>query len=166
MTMSCNCGCECEHDYPVEYVYTSRGGFGKFLFGCALGAGVALLITPNTGKENRKILKKKIEDLYDYLSNLDYKEVGENIMARLDDLKKDLEAMDKETALRIAREQRDKIVKKANELYEYSKEKATPHIEKMTRDIKDKTLVVAKDVVKKLEDSEKKDNKMTKKSTK
>ena len=163
--MSCNCNdCDCEH--AVEYVYTSRGSFGKFLLGLGIGAGLALLLTPNTGEENRKILKKKISELYDYLSNLDYQEVSQNIMNKLEELKDDLANMDKETALKIAKEERDKIVKKANELYEYSKEKATPVIANMTKEIKDRALTAAKGVVNKLEESEKKPVKKTKKSTK
>lgn len=158
--MSCNCNHE---DMPVEYVYVSRGGFGRFLTGALLGAGVALLLTPRTGEENRKLLKKKMDELYDYLSTVDYKEVGQNIMDRIDDLKKDLEAMDKETALKIASESKNKLIKKANELYDYAKEKATPVVENMTKEIKDKTLSVAKDVVNKLEESE---PKTKKKSTK
>ena len=37
----------------------SRGGFGKFLLGLGLGVGIGMLVTPNTGEENRRIVKEK-----------------------------------------------------------------------------------------------------------
>jgi gas vesicle protein len=38
------------------------GKFGWFLFGAAIGAGVALLYAPKTGKETRNLLSKKSEE--------------------------------------------------------------------------------------------------------
>lgn len=41
----------------------SCGSFiGGLIFGAAVGAGLALLYAPTTGKEARKILKKKAEE--------------------------------------------------------------------------------------------------------
>ena len=40
----------------------SKKGFGKFLGGLALGAGIGILLAPDKGENTRKVLKKKIED--------------------------------------------------------------------------------------------------------
>ena len=41
----------------------SKKGLGKFVVGAAIGAGIALLFAPRSGKETRKILKDKMDDL-------------------------------------------------------------------------------------------------------
>ena len=38
-----------------------KSGLGKFLVGAGLGAGLAMLLTKKTGKENREQLKKKVD---------------------------------------------------------------------------------------------------------
>ena len=40
---------------------SKKGGFGKFLGGLAIGAGLGLLLSPDTGENNRKALAKKIK---------------------------------------------------------------------------------------------------------
>ena len=40
---------------------SKKGGFGKFLGGIALGAGLGILFAPKSGEETRKDLKLKIE---------------------------------------------------------------------------------------------------------
>ena len=41
----------------------SRRGLEDLLLGVGIGLGIGLLISPNTGEENRKILKEKGTDL-------------------------------------------------------------------------------------------------------
>ncbi len=42
------------------------GGFGLgLLVGLAIGAGVALLYAPNSGEKTRKLIKGKVEDVWD-----------------------------------------------------------------------------------------------------
>ena len=43
----------------------SRRGLGDLLLGVGIGLGIGLLISPNTGEENRRILKKKGSELID-----------------------------------------------------------------------------------------------------
>ena len=42
---------------------TKKHGFGKFLAGVGIGAGLGLLFAPKSGDEMRKILKKKFLQL-------------------------------------------------------------------------------------------------------
>lgn len=149
-----------------EECSSRNSGIGKFILGMFTGATLALLFTPTTGEENRKALKKKMDECIDYIKNLDAKEVKKELEQKIDDIRKDLEALDKETVVKLAKEQGQKIQKKANELYEYAKEKTTPVVQNITKDIKEKTVKVANDVIEKLENEEEKPVKRTKKSTK
>lgn len=47
----------------------STGGLTWFLVGAVCGAVVALLYTPNTGAENRKLLGKKADETRDAMSD-------------------------------------------------------------------------------------------------
>ena len=53
----------------------SKKGLGKFVLGAAIGAGIGLLFAPRSGKETRKILKDKMDDLVKKAKELDKEEV-------------------------------------------------------------------------------------------
>ena len=57
-----------------------KNNFGKFVAGAAVGAGLGLLFAPKTGKEMRKELKKKIDELIEKTKEIDVDEVKENIL--------------------------------------------------------------------------------------
>ena len=42
---------------------SKKGGFGKFVGGLALGAGLGLLFAPDKGENTRKMLAKKVDEL-------------------------------------------------------------------------------------------------------
>ena len=147
----------------------SKGkGFGKFVCGAALGAGLALLFAPDKGSVTRSKLKAKLDEVLDYIKNIDKEEVKEEITKRVNELKEGLATLDKEKALDIAKDQAQKIQKKAEELYEYAIKKGTPVLQDVTNEVRLRALQVAKDVVVKLESSNEKPKKTTtkKKTTK
>ena len=74
----------------------NKKGFGKFLVGLGLGAGLTALFTTKKGKEIREDLKVKIEDLIIKAKNLDVKEVGEEFLKKVEEIKEDLSDLDKE----------------------------------------------------------------------
>ena len=49
----------------------SKKGLGKFVLGAAIGAGIGLLFAPRSGKETRKLLKDKMDDLVKKAKELD-----------------------------------------------------------------------------------------------
>ena len=57
----------------------SKKGKGKLLAGLAIGASLGVLFAPKAGKETRKELKEKMDDLIDKAKNADKKEIKENI---------------------------------------------------------------------------------------
>ena len=64
---------------------------------------------------------------------------------------KELKELDKEKALKIAKQKAVKIQKKADELYKLAVEKGTPVLEKSVNELKQATADVLKKIVNKLE---------------
>lgn len=141
-------------------------GFGKFLVGVGVGAGLGLLFAPQEGSKTRKELKNKFDDLLVKVKSIDPDDVKADIIQKVEELRMEVEDLDKEKALKIAKTQAKKIEKKANELYDYAKEKATPVVENAVKEAKDVALKAAKEVVNRLEEDQKETKKNTKQITK
>jgi len=132
-----------------------KSGFGKFLLGAGIGAGLGMLLTKNNGKENREQLKKKINELCTKVKNIDSEEVKENIQIKLDEIVLELSELDKEKVLKIAKKKADQIKSKTEDLVEYVIEKGTPVLEKSASIVREKAILVTSEILKKLEQEEK-----------
>ena len=132
----------------------SKRGFGKILAGVGIGLGLGFLFAPKSGEDTRKELKEKLDEMINRVKNMDSNEVKSQIEAKVGAIRTDLENLDKEKVLESAKKKAKEIQEKANELLEYAVEKGTPILEKIATTIKEKTLVVSKEVVKKLEKEE------------
>lgn len=132
-----------------------KHGLGKFIAGAMIGAGMGVLFAPKKGSETRKELKKKTDELVDTIKHLEKDEIKEKLNAKVKELKQDLENLNKETALEMIKEKGSLLMKKADELMDVAKEKSAPVIEKAAKDVKDKTVVVLKKAIDKLEDNKK-----------
>ncbi len=130
---------------------SKKKGFGKFLTGALVGAGLGVLFTPKKGSETRKELKEKIDELILKLKEVDVEEVKDNIQLKIEEIKNELEDLDKEKVLKIAKNKAKDIQNKAEELVNYAIEKGTPVLEKSARAVKEKTIEVTKEVLNKLE---------------
>lgn len=130
----------------------SRGrGLGKLLFGVAVGVGLGFLFAPKEGAKTRAELKVKLTDLLEKAKTIDVEEVKDQVIEKVEELKKDLENLDQEKAMKIAKEQSEKILEKAEELYKYVVKKGTPVLEKAVAEVKEQAVKVAKEVIEKLE---------------
>ena len=128
-----------------------KNGLGKFVLGAAIGAGIGLLFAPRSGKETRKILKDKMDDLVKRAKELDKEEVKAAIEAKINEIKEGIRNLKKETAIEIAKERGKKIRDKAEELALYVKEKGTPVMSKTADAVRSKAIDVTKEVLNKLE---------------
>lgn len=133
-----------------------KSGFGKFVLGVGVGVGLGILFAPQEGSKTRKELKIKMDILLEKLKAIDPEDVKADIIQRVEELRMEIQNLDKERALEIARNSAKKIGQKANDLYDYAKEKSTPVVEKAVKEVKDVTLKAAKEVVNRLETSENK----------
>lgn len=131
-----------------------RYGLGSVLAGIGLGVGLGVLFAPQSGEKTRKDLKNKMDELIAYLKGLDYNEVKDNLIDKVENLKKELEDLDKEKVLEIAKRKAEDIKTKAEELYEAAIEQGKPVVEKAAKEIKNKTVVVLKGMIDKLEEED------------
>lgn len=132
-----------------------KSGFGKFLLGAGIGAGLGMLFTKNNGKENREQLKKKIDELCLKVKNIDSEEVKENIQNKIDEIMVEISELDKEKVLKIAKKKSEQIKSKSEDLVEYVIEKGTPVLEKSASLVREKAILVTKEILNRLEQEEK-----------
>ena len=129
----------------------SKKGTGKFVLGAALGAGLGLLFAPKKGKELRKDLKDKIDEVVENIKSLDKDDVKKEFDKRIKEIKKELKDLDKEKVLKIAKQKGADIKVKADELVDLAVKKGTPMLKKAAEELRDKAVDVTKEVTKKLE---------------
>lgn len=130
---------------------SKKNGLGKLVAGIGIGAGLGMLFAPKKGSELREDLKKKINELTDKVKEIDVEEVKKKFNTKVDEIKNDLEDLDKEKALKLAKEKGALLKTKTDELVELAKEKGTPVLEGIAEDLRQKAIEVTKDVLKKLE---------------
>ncbi len=129
-----------------------KGGFGKFLGGLALGAGLGLLFAPESGEKTRKNLQKKLDEVVKKVRDLDPEEVKDEILYKVEELQAELASLDKEKVQAVAMKKANELKTKAEELYKYAIEKGTPVVEKATDDVRRQALKVVKEIENKLKE--------------
>ena len=133
----------------------AKKGWGKFIIGAGLGAGLGMLFSPKAGSETRKELKVKIDDLVHKAKELDMNEVASEVEEKIKEIKKDIKELDKEKVLKYAKEKSEVLKTKATELVDLAKEKGTPVLKDAAVEVKEKAIGVAKEVIARLEKEEK-----------
>ena len=127
-------------------------GLAKFALGVLVGAGLGVLFAPKSGAETREELKASMEDLMNKVKNIDPEEVKIAMQEKIDDIKAELKSLDKEKVLEIAKKKGNDIKEKCDDLVEYAKEKGSPVVEKIAKDMKVKAANVVRGVLEKLEE--------------
>ena len=130
---------------------SKKKGIGKLFTGIAIGAGLGVLFAPKKGSETRKDLMKKLDELKEKSKSIDIDEVKENIDLKIETLKAELQELDKEKVLKIAKKKAKQIEEMAGELVDYAVEKGTPVLEKAASAARNKAIDVTKEILAKLE---------------
>lgn len=129
-------------------------GFGRFLGGLAIGAGLGILFAPDTGENTRKVLKKKLDELMSKVREVDLDEVKDEMLFKIETLQGELATLDKEKVKEMALAQAQVIKSKAEELYKYAIDKGTPVVENAANEVRKQVLKVVKELQEKLKDTE------------
>ena len=132
-----------------------KSGVGKFLAGAAVGAGLGILFAPKKGSETREDIKVLIDDMIAKVKSIDVDEVKEEFEVKLYNIKDELEDLDKEKVLKIAKKKAKQIQDATEELVDYAIEKGTPMLEKTANSIREAAIKTTKDVLARLEGEEK-----------
>lgn len=132
----------------------AKKSFGNLVLGLAVGASLGILFAPKKGSETRRQLKDKMLELVSTAKELSISDVSQMVENKITEIRKDLNDLDKETVLKIAKEKSDNIKKKCQELVDLAIEKGTPLLKDAAVEVRDKTITIMQDVIKKLENIE------------
>ena len=97
----------------------------------------------------------KLNEMCDKVKSIDADDVKKSIEKQIKEIRNDLEDLDKEKALKIAKQKAADIKKKSEELVNLAVEKGTPVLQKAADEVRQKAIVVVKEVLKRLEKEEK-----------
>lgn len=129
-----------------------KGKIGALIAGIGIGAAAGMLLAPKSGEETRKDIKNQAKKLGKKVKDIDLNEVKENLVRDFDKFKNEMKDMDKEKAMKLAKEQGTKLLNSCEDLINAAKEKSVPMIEKTAKDIKKKLSEMLADASEKLSD--------------
>ena len=114
-----------------------------------------IALTRGSGVEG-EIVTESAKLISNMPKEIDYNEVKDNLIEKVQNLQAELADLDKEKVLKIAKKKAKEVQKKAEELVDYAVAKGTPILERTADAIREKAVVVTKDVLAKLEKDEEK----------
>ncbi|MDD3048568.1 MAG: YtxH domain-containing protein [Bacilli bacterium] len=124
---------------------------GRFLLGALIGAGLGILFAPAKGSETRRQLGKKLDDMVSKIKEIDLGDVKEAFDDKIDEIRVELEDLDKEKIVKMAKEKAASLKVKAEELFELAKKKGTPILQDAAKEVLENVVVASKEIIKKLE---------------
>ena len=127
-------------------------GKGKFIAGVAVGATLGVLFAPKKGSETREDLKELIDEIIGKIKDIDMEDVKDAISNKIAEIKKSISELDKEKILEIAKEKGALLKEKCEDLIAYAKEKGIPAVEKTAKELKEKSSIVTKEVISRIEE--------------
>ena len=131
-----------------------KRSIGSLIFGAMIGASLGILFAPKKGSQTRKELKEKMLDLIDDAKELSIDDISGMVETKITEIRHDLNDLDKEKVLSIAKEKSTKIKTKCEDLVNLAIEKGTPVLKNAAVDVRDKTVDVMHEMIKKLENVE------------
>ena len=130
-----------------------KSGMGKFIAGAAIGAGLGNLFAQKAGSETIKDLTKKQDELVTKIKKVDAADVKKAFEDKVEEIKAELDDLDKEKVLKIAKQKGNDIKKKCQELVNLAIAKGTPVLESAAEDVRLKAIDFVNEVLVRLENA-------------
>ena len=130
-------------------------GLGKFALGALVGAGLGILFAPDKGEVTRMKLQNKLNNLLNKVREIDIDDVRIQLEEKVDEIKYELEDLDKEKVFKIAKKKAKALQDKCEDLVNYAIEKGTPVLEEAAEEVRVQTVKVVKEILAKLEKEDK-----------
>ncbi len=124
---------------------------GNLALGVAIGASLGILFAPKKGSETRHELKDKMLNLINKAKELSISDVSNMVQDKINEIRKDLNDLDKEKILKSAKKKAKAIKEKCEDLINLAIEKGTPILKEAAEEVRDKTIEVMQDMIAKLE---------------
>ncbi len=131
---------------------SKKSTIGALAIGAAVGVGAGILLAPKSGKETRADLKEKMDELVEKVKHIKVKDIRDELSKKLKDLERDIKKLDKEKVLEVAKKRAKAIKIKADDLVDLAIEKGEMAFSKTAEELREKAIVVTKNVLEKLED--------------
>ena len=148
---------EIEEEYLYEEEYNDENAERRRIELVEKGAKeIRENTTDDLTKALNSIKATDFDDLVKQIKKIDLEEVKEEFEVKLENLKAELADLDKEKVLEIAKKKAAELKEKAQELVQLAVDKGTPILRDMAEEVRLKTIDVTKDVLKKLENADKK----------
>lgn len=122
-----------------------------FILGAALGIGVGMLLAPYRGVTMRKKVSAKVDEVANYIKNMNSEILRNDCLSILNNIKGYLEELDSAKLKGDCIVAGNKIKKEVNKLAGKVKNAATPVLEKAVEDLRSNTVALLKKTVEKLE---------------
>ena len=128
-----------------------KRSIGNLILGVAIGASLGILFAPKKGRETRRELKNRMLDLIDDAKDLTVGDISSMVENKINEIRHDLNDLDKEKVLKIAKEKSEVIKVKCQDLVDLAIDKGTPVLKNAAIEVRDKTVDVMQEIIKKLE---------------
>ena len=114
---------------------SKSGGLSKFIVGAGIGFGIGLLVAAKSGKETRRDIKNKFDELEEKIKNLELSDLKQGALDKLEELRIKISDLDQEKASELIKEKIKDIKEKLSELSRYIKRKSTPALKNIINEI-------------------------------
>lgn len=129
-----------------------KSKIGALIAGIGIGAAAGMLLAPKSGEETRNDIKDKAKKATKKVKDIDLNQLKDDLVKEFDKFKNEIKDMDKEKAMKLAKDKGTKLLNSCENLINEAKEKSSPMIEKTAKDIKKKLSEILADASEKLSD--------------